>query len=81
MFAAAVGLSGLVATPAGAAPAQIACATGEYENVDHQCVSGPERSETPPAGATAQCGDGTYSHSKNHRGTCSRHGGVARWLA
>jgi hypothetical protein len=33
-----------------------------------------------PAGATAQCRDGSYSFSQNHRGTCSHHGGVARWL-
>ena len=33
-----------------------------------------------PAGATAQCGDGTYSLSQSHRGTCSHHGGVAQWL-
>ena len=33
-----------------------------------------------PAGATAQCGDGTYSSSQHHSGTCSHHGGVARWL-
>jgi hypothetical protein len=24
--------------------------------------------------------DGTYSHSQNHQGTCSHHGGVAQWL-
>lgn len=33
------------------------------------------------AGATAQCKDGTYSHAKNHRGACSRHGGVGKWLS
>jgi hypothetical protein len=33
-----------------------------------------------PKGATAQCGDGTYSFSEHHRGTCSHHGGVASWL-
>ena len=33
-----------------------------------------------PAGATAQCKDGTYSHSKTHQGSCSRHGGVAKWM-
>lgn len=33
-----------------------------------------------PAGASAQCRDGTYSFSQNRRGTCSHHGGVARWL-
>ncbi|WP_343205931.1 DUF3761 domain-containing protein [Rhodanobacter sp. MP1X3] len=35
---------------------------------------------TAPAGASAQCRDGSYSFSMNHRGTCSHHGGVARWL-
>ena len=33
-----------------------------------------------PAGATAQCKDGTYSHAAHHSGACSRHGGVAKWL-
>ena len=33
-----------------------------------------------PAGATAQCKDGSYSHAKSHQGACSRHGGVAKWL-
>lgn len=33
-----------------------------------------------PAGATAQCKDGTYSTSKVHTGACSRHGGVSQWL-
>ncbi|WP_080994394.1 DUF3761 domain-containing protein [Trabulsiella odontotermitis] len=32
-------------------------------------------------GATARCQDGTFSHSKQHSGSCSRHGGVAQWLA
>ena len=31
-------------------------------------------------GATAKCKDGSYSHSKTHSGTCSKHGGVADWL-
>lgn len=33
-----------------------------------------------PAGATAQCKDGSYSHAKTHQGACSRHGGVGKWL-
>jgi hypothetical protein len=33
---------------------------------------------TPPAGATAQCKDGTYSMSKTSSGRCSHHGGVAK---
>jgi large subunit ribosomal protein L22e/Meckel syndrome type 1 protein len=32
-----------------------------------------------PAGAIAQCKDGTYSHAKVRTGACSRHGGVAKW--
>jgi hypothetical protein len=33
-----------------------------------------------PTGAIAKCKDGTYSHSKQHSGACSQHGGVAQWL-
>lgn len=40
--------------------------------------------ETPasvaPEGATARCRDGSYSMSQQHRGACSRHGGVESWL-
>lgn len=32
-----------------------------------------------PAGAIAQCKDGTYSHAKQRTGACARHGGVAKW--
>lgn len=35
---------------------------------------------SPPSGATAQCRDGTYSFSQTRSGTCSHHGGVAKWL-
>jgi hypothetical protein len=34
----------------------------------------------PPLGASAQCSDGLYSFSRTHRGTCSHHGSVLRWL-
>jgi Protein of unknown function (DUF3761) len=33
------------------------------------------------AGAIAQCKDGGYSHAAHRSGACSRHGGVAKWLA
>ena len=34
-----------------------------------------------PAGATARCNDGSYSTAKTRSGACSKHGGVAEWLA
>lgn len=40
----------------------------------------PSTGDSPPAGATAQCNDGTYSYSQHRSGTCSHHGGVKRWL-
>lgn len=43
-------------------------------------VQSPTYYNKQPAGATALCRDGTYSFSQNRRGTCSGHGGVARWL-
>jgi hypothetical protein len=64
-----------------AAPPQPAdCAADEYRNVDGVCVHRPESADQPPAGATAQCNDGTYSFSQHRSGTCSHHGGVRRWL-
>jgi hypothetical protein len=49
-------------------------------NSDGQRVQSPTYSETIPAGATAQCRDGSYGFSQHRQGTCSHHGGVARWL-
>jgi hypothetical protein len=52
-----------------------------YTNVDGQSVHSPAYSSGGvPAGATAQCTDGTYSFSQHRQGTCSHHGGVAEWL-
>jgi hypothetical protein len=51
-----------------------------YTNSDGQKVQSPTKSNTIPAGATAQCRDGSYSFSQHHQGTCSHHGGVSRWL-
>ncbi len=52
-----------------------------YTNSDGIRVHRPVRSDSgPPAGATAQCRDGSYSFSLHRSGTCSHHGGVAKWL-
>lgn len=52
-----------------------------YKNVDQNYVHSPVQSSNGiPTGATAQCRDGSFSFSLNHRGTCSHHGGVAGWL-
>lgn len=56
------------------------CGDGYYVNSDGDCIPRPVRSSTAPPGASAQCRDSTYSFSQNRRGTCSRHGGVSRWL-
>lgn len=39
----------------------------------------PAAKGTGPQGATAKCRDNTYSQSRDHRGACSHHGGVATW--
>jgi hypothetical protein len=54
--------------------------TGTYVNSKGQTVKRPENCSGVPQGATAQCRDGSYSFSQSRRGTCSRHGGVAKWL-
>jgi Protein of unknown function (DUF3761) len=62
-------------------PPAPSCPNGTYVNADGNTVCSPYDSPSgPPAGATAQCNDGTYSFSQNHSGTCSGHGGVQRWL-
>jgi hypothetical protein len=54
--------------------------THYYTNVDGNRVQAPTYYDSAPAGACAQCEDGTYSFSQNRRGACSRHGGVRVWL-
>lgn len=51
-----------------------------YTNSKGEKVQSPTYYNSIPAGATALCRDGTYSFSRSRRGTCSHHGGVARWL-
>lgn len=51
-----------------------------YTNNNGYRVQSPTHYSSVPSGATAICRDGTYSFSRSRRGTCSHHGGVARWL-
>jgi hypothetical protein len=61
--------------PSGGSPAS--CPSDYYRNVSGHCVHRPS---SDPTGATAVCNDGTYSYSEHASGTCSHHGGVARWI-
>lgn len=56
------------------------CPNGTYVSSAGNTVCRPYETPSAPAGTTAQCEDGTYSYSQSRRGTCSGHGGVARWL-
>ena len=56
------------------------CPNGTYVNSAGNTVCSPYASSSAPAGATAQCGDGTYSFSQSRSGTCSHHSGVSVWL-
>lgn len=51
-----------------------------YTNSKGERVQSPTHYNSAPSGATALCRDGTYSFSRSRRGTCSHHGGVAKWL-
>lgn len=51
-----------------------------YTNSYGDRVQSPTYYSSTPTGATALCRDGTYSFSRSRRGTCSHHGGVAKWL-
>ncbi|WP_084531011.1 DUF3761 domain-containing protein [Nocardia miyunensis] len=83
VFAAIIGTGSLAGPPiAAAAPAFVSCPAQDYQNVSGNCVPRPEAGPDGgvPTGATAQCRDGEYSFSQHRSGTCSGHGGVARWL-
>lgn len=53
------------------------CAShGYYTSSDGHRVHGPDYNRH---NVSAHCNDGTLSHSRHHRGTCSGHGGVGHW--
>ncbi|MGB1241702.1 MAG: DUF3761 domain-containing protein [Chitinophagales bacterium] len=51
-----------------------------YINSFGEKVQSPTNYSQVPSNATAICRDGTYSFSRNRRGTCSHHGGVKKWF-
>src|SRR5437899_3174097 len=70
-------------TPQATAPSTTgSCPANYYRNSSGVCVHRPAKTQgsAVPAGATAQCRDGSYSFSQHRSGTCSHHGGVAKWL-
>jgi hypothetical protein len=69
------------AATAKASNGKVTCAdNGTYQNSRGETVRRPENCSGSPEGASAQCRDGSYSFSRSRRGTCSHHGGVAKWL-
>jgi len=61
-------------------PARATGGVRHYTNSNGDRVQSPTHYNKAPAGATALCRNGTYSFSRSRRGTCSHHGGVAKWL-
>jgi tetratricopeptide (TPR) repeat protein len=51
-----------------------------YLQSSKKTVDSKPKAKAPPAGATAECEDNTFSYSSHRRGACSNHGGVKRWL-
>jgi Protein of unknown function (DUF3761) len=48
--------------------------------VPHRPVHHAPKAPAYPAGATAECRDGTFSHAAHHQGACSHHGGVLKFF-
>jgi Protein of unknown function (DUF3761) len=62
------------------APEMVISDPAQLSNSAGQPAESSTHSSSVPAGATAECRDGSYSFSHTRRGMCSHHGGVARWL-
>lgn len=69
------------ASPRAAAPVPRASAVARTRASANSAVAGSGAPDDKnPAGAIARCKDGLYSHARDRRGACSRHGGVASWI-
>ena len=76
-----VALAAMLAVPTTASARALSChdRQGYYVNSDGQLVLRPKCTNRRENGETAICADGSHSFSRHHQGTCSHHGGVARW--
>jgi len=72
--------TGVTHTASKPKPQPTCSSNGTYVNKNGQTVPRPENCSSQPQGTTAQCRDGSYSFSRSRSGTCSHHGGVAKWL-
>jgi len=72
--------STIAATTSGESAMSASAKRRRYRRGKGNRYRGPVRAAKAPIGASARCRDGTYSFSRNRRGTCSWHGGVASWL-
>jgi hypothetical protein len=73
----------IVVAPSAVLPAPaktILSNNNQYVNRSGTMVRSSARCSSVPTGASAICGDGSYSFSRHRQGTCSHHGGVARWM-
>jgi len=79
---AAVPAATAAATPAATAkPAGTPAASSAPAATKTATKASTKRGEdNDPTDAIAQCKDGMYSHAANHRGACSKHGGVSKFL-
>jgi Protein of unknown function (DUF3761) len=55
------------------------CNNRHYVNSSGVLVHSPSCGKRSEGHETAICRDGSHSYSMHRSGTCSRHGGVARW--
>ena len=54
--------------------------TGVIPRQEAMCATHGGVGPPPPAGSTALCKDNTYTSTKERKGACSGHKGVAIWL-
>src|SRR5215467_9649203 len=61
-------------------PEKAAAAAAAAKKADAKAIKAEEKAAHDSVGATAQCKDGTYSHSIAMQGACGRHGGISRTI-